>query len=345
MRKMNEITKHITPHLIPFLLLFSIATNSLGQTSKRDTVIVELANTSRLIFTIKDRSDLPTLKAYDYQALFKDILAKIEGTDSTKTTKTSVDTTANTQTVVTENWTSLNKDDDEKEDEDWDDDWDNNRHHRYRHDNHQGFFNIDLGMNNYLTDGKFPDEATTSYAVRPWGSWYVGLNSIQKLRVAGKFFTEIGFGVSWYNFKFENDGLILTKGADGVEFSQSSPDVNSKKSKLTVCYLNASLVPVFDFGSRPHKSLFWGHGDGFRIGLGPYIGYRIDSYTKHVYYLNGDKEKDHTRSSYYLNNLRYGARFQIGYRGTDLFVNYDMNDLYVENRGPKLNALSFGVIF
>lgn len=343
MRKMNEITKRTTLYLLTLSLVFSVATQSAGQAKKSDTVIVELANTSRLIFTIKDRSDLPTLKAYDYQALFKDILAKIEGKDSGIQASIPADTVARTQPEVVENWTSLDKDDDD--DEDWDEDWDNDDHHRYRHDNHQGFFNIDLGMNNYLADGKFPDEATASYAVRPWGSWYVGLNSIQKLRVAGKFFTEIGFGVSWYNFKFENDGLILTKGADGVEFTQSLPELNSEKSKLTVCYLNASLIPVFDFGSRPHKSLFWGHGDGFRVGLGPYIGYRIDSYSKHVYYVNGDKEKDHNRSSYYLNNLRYGARFQIGYRGTDLFVNYDMNDLYVENRGPKLNALSFGVIF
>lgn len=342
MKKMNEIIKRTSLSLLTLILVFSITTQSSGQSKKRDTVIVELANTSRLIFTIKDRSDLPTLKAYDYQALFKDILAKIEGKDSSIQASTPTDTIVRTQPEVVENWTSLDK---KEEDEDWDDDWDNDDHHRYRHDNRQGFFNIDLGMNNYLTDGKFPDEATTSYAVRPWGSWYVGLNSIQKLRVAGKFFTEIGLGVSWYNFKFENDGLILTKGADGVEFTQSPPDINSEKSKLTVCYLNASLIPVLDFGSRPHKSLFWGHGDGFRVGLGPYIGYRIDSYSKHVYYLNGDKEKDHTRSSYYLNNLRYGARFQIGYRGTDLFVNYDMNDLYVENRGPKLNALSFGVIF
>lgn len=344
MKKMNEITKHAFLYLLTLTLVFSLTTESNGQSKKRDTVIVELANTSRLIFTIRDRADLPTLKAYDYQALFKDILAKIEGKDSSIQASTPTDTTIRTQPEVVENWTSLDNEDDD-DDEDWDKGWDNNSHHRYRHNNHQGFFNIDLGMNNYLTDGKFPDEASASYAVRPWGSWYVGLNSIQKLRVAGKFFTEIGLGVSWYNFKFENDGLIVVKGADGVEFTQSPPDVNSKKSKLTVCYLNASLIPVFDFGSRPHKSLFWGHGDGFRVGLGPYIGYRIDSYSKHVYYLNDDKEKDHNRSSYYLNNLRYGARFQIGYRGTDLFVNYDLNDLYVENRGPKLNALSFGVIF
>lgn len=343
MKKLKEITNRTKFFLLVFVLIFSLQNNLQAQVKKTDTVIVELAKTSKLLFTIKDRADLPTLKAYDYQALFKDILAKIEGSDSTTAASSSPDSTTRPQpqVEVIENWTSLDKNDDD-DDEDWE--WDND-HHRKDHPNHQGFFNIDLGMNNYLSDGKFVDEATAPYAVRPWGSWYVGFNSIQKLRVKGKFFTELGLGVSWYNFKFEDDGLILTKGANGVEFSQSLPEINPEKSKLTVCYLNASLVPVFDFGSRPNKSMLWGHGNGFRVGLGPYIGYRIDSYTKNVFYANGDKEKDHTRSSYYLNNFRYGARFQIGYRGTDLFVNYDMNNLYAENRGPKLNALSFGVIF
>ena len=30
---------------------------------------------------------------------------------------------------------------------------------------------------------------------------------------------------------------------------------------------------------------------------------------------------------------------------TDLFFNYDLNELFAEGKGPKLNAFSFGVIF
>jgi hypothetical protein len=36
---------------------------------------------------------------------------------------------------------------------------------------------------------------------------------------------------------------------------------------------------------------------------------------------------------------------QIGFKGTDFFFNYDMNELFAENKGPKLNAFSFGVSF
>ena len=56
-----------------------------------------------------------------------------------------------------------------------------------------------------------------------------------------------------------------------------------------------------------------------------------------------DKVKTHTHDNFYLNNLRYGLRLQLGLRGTDIFFNYDMNDLFIENKGPKLNAFSFGI--
>ena len=85
-------------------------------------------------------------------------------------------------------------------------------------------------------------------------------------------------------------------------------------------------------------------GELFRIGLGPYIGYRISSHSKLVYKDDG-REKEKDRDSFYLNNFRYGARLQIGYRSTDLFFNYDINELFEEGKGPKLNAFSFGVIF
>jgi hypothetical protein len=88
-----------------------------------------------------------------------------------------------------------------------------------------------------------------------------------------------------------------------------------------------------------------GYGNSFRIGAGPYVGYRIASRSKLVYSEDGDVEKEKDRDSFYLNNLRYGARLQLGFRSTDLFFNYDLNELFVEGKGPKLNAFSFGIIF
>ncbi|MEQ8926152.1 MAG: hypothetical protein RLO81_10090 [Fulvivirga sp.] len=212
-----------------------------------------------------------------------------------------------------------------------------------RHD-----FSIDLGINNWLEDGEFPNDENALYAVRPWGSWYVGLNAINDTHVAGPLHLEWGVGVSWYNWKFENEATRLEEGDDIIIFSEAPEEVDAKKSKLTAAYLNASLVPVLKLGNgkrtRRHR---WGNFEpfenkgGFRIGAGGYAGYKLASYTKTVV---DDRNRDKDHDGFYLNNLRYGVRVQLGFRGVDFFANYDLNEVFVENKGPELNAFSFGVI-
>jgi hypothetical protein len=36
-------------------------------------------------------------------------------------------------------------------------------------------------------------------------------------------------------------------------------------------------------------------------------------------------------------------KFILGFRVVDVFVNYDLNTIFIENRGPQLNALTFGI--
>jgi hypothetical protein len=196
-----------------------------------------------------------------------------------------------------------------------------------------------------LSGGKFPDGGQ-SYAVRPWGSWNVAVNSVQRTRLGKNFFMEWALGASWYNFKFENDAIMMQKDELGVHFIPDTRNVDHKKSKLSATYINASLVPMLDFGDRGRKPRVWdGYGNEFRIGIGPYVGYRIASKSKLVYEDKGSKEKEKDRDSYYLNNIRYGVRLQLGFRSTDFFFNYDLNNLFADNKGPKVNAISFGVIF
>jgi len=320
---------------IALTLCVSIVTIAQGKPT--DTVVVELAKASKVIFTIKDRTDLEILKQYDFQALFNDILSKLENKDTLKVVV--VDTTKTEQSTVR---TEVFEETWGKEDED--DDWDNDRKYRHRSTRHS--FNFDLGTNNYLENNKFPDAGGAQYAVRPWGSWYVGLNSVQRTQVTNKFFIEWGVGVSWYNFKFQDDNTLITKDGNSVSFEEDARDVSFIKSKLTVSYINASFISMVDFGGHKRKARLWNsHNSAFRIGAGPYAGYRIGSHTKQVYKEGGDREKDRNRDSFYLNNLRYGIRLQLGVRSTDFFFNYDLNELFAANKGPKLNAFSFGVIF
>jgi hypothetical protein len=330
--------------IFPILTMILFA-GKLGAQQKQDTVIVELAKTSRVIFTIRDRNDLEILKHYNFDQLFHDILKKLEANDTTALSKrdsTETDRPVAENGSTAEDWGTTDNHDDGHDDNS-DDHWE---HHSRRGRTWQSF-NFDFGTNNYLANGKFPDSENATFSVRPWGSWYFAASSIQRTRLGKKFFLEWGVGVSWYTFKFQNDNIIMQKDDDGVHFVEdTNPERDYTKSKLSASYLMASLVPVIDFGDNNQRVRIWeGDESSFRIGLGPYIGYRVGSHSKVVYEEDGDREKDKERDNFYLNNFRYGARLQLGYRTTDVFFNYDLNELFSEGKGPKLNAFSFGIIF
>ncbi len=314
------------------LFIFLLPAISLMAQKKADTVVIKVGEGSKIIFAIQDRKDLETMKKYDFQKLMDNMISKLEVRDSSKLTQTSADFLKDTVKQVTatpepERITQENK---------------STRHYGRRT---RSSFNIDIGTNNFLENGKFPDANNRLYAVKPWGSWYVGFNVIERTRVAGKFFLEWGGGVSWYNFKFQNEKVLVTKDDQGVNFSIDTRDYSFSKSKLTATFVNVSLVPVIDFGANKYKPAFFDghHASGFRIGAGPYLGYRIDSYTKQKYEKNGSTEREHHHDNFYLNNLRYGMRLQLGFRDVDFFFNYDMNNLFVDNKGPQVNAFSFGI--
>lgn len=350
---------------IYIILLLLIAVASVQAQTKTDSVIINVGSKSKVIFAIGDKADLQTLKQYNFQAVVDDLVSKLEHQDSSELAKPS-DTYLKTEepepaqtdeATVTREYRDRDRRDD---DDDWDRSWDDRRAEERRNERRDDSrryygrrtlhsFNFDLGTNNYMTPSQqFPNQNNEMYAVRPWGSWYVAINSIERTRLARKFFLEWGVGVSFYNFKYENDKMRMSKDNNGVIFSEDQRDLNFVKSKLTATYLNASFIPLLDFGGRSRKAMIFtgvGNSGSFRIGVGPYAGYRIDSYTKLVYKQDGDKERERDHDSYYLNNLRYGLRLQVGFGATDLFFNYDMNELFATGKGPKLNAFSFGLTF
>ena len=293
-----------------------------------DTVLIEVGSSS-ILFIIRDKADLEKLQSYDLNRIVDELHLRL-------VPDAEIVVEAATIPEVTET---------EEEDEFEEiEEVESVRPRGVRH-----YFNIDLGMNNYLTGDGFPDENNEPYTVRPWGSWYIALGSVNEAFISRGMSLQFGLNVSWYNFKFQNDDVYVVRGDETVEFPYNPEMLNAsfKKSKLTVAYINASLVPMFHFGQKKYSG--WQVWDsnphsGFRIGIGGYGGYRIGSYHK-VKYNDGDTKKRKDHDSFYLENFRYGLRLQLGFGDTDLFVNYDLNKLFREDRGPDLNAFSFGIVF
>jgi hypothetical protein len=337
----------------------------------QDTITIEIGADKKVLILVRDRQALRSLQQYDLNKMVRELNIQAEAAGTTQTiiitdeegkryriagtSTTQADTSRTTQEVevVIEVSEEMRRDRDKSEFNINFNSKDKNREGKYQRTRTRFLF--DLGMNNYLQEGKFPQEQDAQYAVRPWGSWYVGLNQAFVTHFGGPLALQWGGGLSWYNFKFEDPRTRMFKQDGQIVFDQEMrSEIHSNKSKLTASYLNVHAVPMLDFGYRKRvvskddgtsRVQRWHQDKAFRIGLGGYAGYRLGSYTKVKFEENNNTKKDRNRGDYYINNWRYGTRLQLGYKGIDLFAQYDLNDFFSGNRAPQLNAFSFGITF
>ncbi len=217
--------------------------------------------------------------------------------------------------------------------------------------NFYNFMVCETGMNNYLENQKFPG-SDALHDVKPFGSWSFAVGSGFRAYAANWFSVDMSADILWYNFKLQNKAVVTQEGMvddNKMIVYQVKPEYNEDdnhaiRSKLTVTYLNMDVMPVFHIGPKKsgiNKRLL-------RIGTGAYAGYRLDAHTKNVWEENGQKRKAKNYDNFYLNNIRYGVKAMIGVKDFNLFMNYDLNSLFENNKGPEgkdLNAFAFGVRF
>lgn len=186
-------------------------------------------------------------------------------------------------------------------------------------------FDMDLGFNAFVDGENLPD-------LKPWGSRYVSLNWRFDAQVGGRrspFHILSGLQFAFNNYMFEDD--IIVEEVDGITHFVELEEVDFEKTKLTHSSINVPLLALLEFERKNGK-------DGFTIGAGPFVGYRLGSHAK--YKFNDDKEKD--RDNFNLSDFHYGVEGVIGYGCLNLFAKYNMNELFEEGKGPQTNVVSFG---
>ncbi len=355
-------------------------------TAERDTVVIELENGSRIIIYTKDRAELKKIQAYDINEMIRDLnkslgenevaYMEIKSEDGKRYLIESPEVIvgegeAEGDTVmITED--AMDKIrirvggleltmDPETFEEGYEGDGEEIKKYTYVKQETQRtrhYFNVDIGTTNWVEGGRLPTENNAPYSLKPWGSWYIGFNWLNRTKVAGPVFIEWGGGVNWYNWKLEDAAYQFVKGDTNLEMQDVLPaDATALKSKLSASYINASFVPMFDFGKGSKRvTTYRSDGisyksyskTGFRIGAGVYAGYRLGSRSKQVFQADGSTQRERTIEAdhFYLENFRYGLRGQLGFRSFDMFVLYDLNDTFVENKGPNganLNTFTIGI--
>jgi hypothetical protein len=214
------------------------------------------------------------------------------------------------------------------------------KNNRDRTFNSRTGFNIYLGLNSFTNTGSISTADVINYELSPLGSRYFGFGWTRSGTISkgtnAAFKISYGIEISWYNFMLENN-VIFVKGNEKVEFKDFKNTIGDQialsRNKLTISNINIPVMPYVAFKKGSTVTYLAGGG---------YIGYRVDSYTKIKESDSGNREWNH--SSFFLNNVRYGLAFELGLKNfPDLFVNYDMNNLFQDGRAPKVGGLSFGI--
>ena len=214
------------------------------------------------------------------------------------------------------------------------------------------FFSRD-GMNLYLglngLSGEVPQINTMIYPMnylqtdtelKPFSSRYVSVEFSESLTlVKGKksaFKLGLGISFDWYNFMFDHNRLVQKANQGAIfqpKFDAQGNEITFSKNKLTVSYINIPIMPHVVFSKNSGVQM---------IGIGGYVGYRIDSWTKSI----EEKTENLNRvsSNFNLNQFRYGLRAEFAFKKLpNLFFNYDLSPLFEKNSSPNLAGFSFGI--
>ncbi len=314
---------------------------------EQDTIILKFGNNSHIIIYISDKEDLEELTRYDINKILADLNMEVktqgDSVEVIEIKDEQGDRYLKDTTVVIYRIKTPEENDTELYDNNYEGEKNESKRTYYYYRGPD--FTFDVGLNNYLENGRFP-ASTQPYALMPQGSWYWNLGGIYNARIAGPVFLNMGLTGAFNVYRFDNPRTRLISDDNGVRFVTDTAVNNPLKSKLADAYLMLRAVPMFVFSAKRKASGYWhSKSPGFRIGAGMYMGYRVWSRTKFKYD-DGGKQKRLKTANYSLNDIRYGIRGQIGFRDIDLFVEYDLNDMFQTNQGaPALQRLQFGISF
>lgn len=195
-------------------------------------------------------------------------------------------------------------------------------------------FNIGVGMSTDIWMA-LPDDLNTrtiNQGAQVFGMYNHRLKE-SSVHLAG------GIGITTHNMY--NDNYIDNVKADSIVFSRIPDEINYRKSKVCLAYIDVPL----ELRIKTEKQ--------FRIAFGFKFGYLVNAHTK--YYGNrftvddGDVDTDKvdvkvkSKDISQVETWRYGPTFRIGYKWINLTVYYQLSKVFKVDKGPDLYPVSIGL--
>ncbi len=148
-----------------------------------------------------------------------------------------------------------------------------------------------------------------------------------------------GIGVGSENYYFKKFGMSWI-GDTATRFYAFGDSIASRKSKLNMTYIDIPFE--FRYRSKPHKKT----GMAIKVSVGFKFGFLVGSkwkYEGEELNNSGNNVKFKQMGVANMNKLRYGPYIRAGYGLFNLFCYYSLSNTFVNNKGPKMNPIVFGL--
>lgn len=194
---------------------------------------------------------------------------------------------------------------------------------------------IDLGFNMLMHDGSFnlPSEMSL-LDTKPLNSSNVGLHVVPTrfnlIKHKVNLVTAITFDFNDYAF---SNPVTLVPDMDTLTIFADTMGTNYAKSKLKTAHVQIPLM--LNFQTSPDNKR-----KNFHLSVGGYGGLLLGAKTKQK---SEEFGKVKISDDFNLNKIRYGLTGRIGYRGLDLYVNYNLSSMFRDDQGPNIMPVTFGI--
>ena len=200
---------------------------------------------------------------------------------------------------------------------------------------------IATGANNLVTDGAI---ANSDFGYLNSVFWEIGLTYKTRI-LKNNNLLHFKYGLTGvYNFLSATDNRYFVDNGTQTALATYPVGLKRKDSYFKNVYITIPMHLEFDFSKKEikdGKSIFKTQ-QGFRFGIGGFVGYNTNSKQFLSYEVNNYKIRERQKGNWNISDWNYGLSTYVGYKSTSLYLKYDLNPMF-KNNVVKQNNISLGI--
>ena len=220
---------------------------------------------------------------------------------------------------------------------------DSTRQARVEEQNGKTFLVLDLGRNVFVNrpaeSALNPDTRPIELRQRLVAGDYVNIGLNYRCRLGGKHSPlrlTVGPEFAFNNYMLSGNDKWVNVNSHTFVVRETDPTRQYEKSKLATSSVNLPLMLQVRLRDKHYKPTF-------TFGAGGFVGYRLLTWSKLKYTLDGETKKDKDYNPYNMQDLQYGLQGTLGFGSLTLFAKYNLSKLFKAGQGPDTQVLSFGI--